>query len=157
MANATTFTKGHEQLNTGRTHFKKGHVPWHAGKKGVMKAWNKGMKMSDEFRAKCTGANRPNYKGGSGTERHQLMQRRDYVLWRVAVFTRDDYTCQLCGLRNQDGLGKTVRLEADHIKPWSLYPDLRYAIDNGRTLCVDCHRQTDTWGTKIKNFEGVNL
>ena len=80
-----------------------------------------------------------NFKGGVGTERHKLMQQKEYILWRIAVFTRDDYTCQMCHERG----GK---LEADHIKPWSLYPELRYAIDNGRTLCKSCHRNTETWG-----------
>lgn len=87
------------------------------------------------------GENNPNWKGGVGTERHRLMGQVDYVLWRTAVFMRDDYTCQQCNIRGGS-------LEADHIKPWALYPELRYAIDNGRTLCVDCHRQTDTWGRK---------
>ena len=85
------------------------------------------------------GDKNPNWKGGKGTERHKLMQQKEYILWRTAVFVRDDYTCQNCLLR-------CIELNADHIKPWALYPELRYAIDNGRTLCVDCHRQTDTWG-----------
>lgn len=59
-------------------------------------------------------------------------------------FMRDDYTCQKCQVRG----GK---LNADHIKPWALYPELRYAIDNGRTPCLNCHRQTDTWGARV-NF-----
>lgn len=83
-----------------------------------------------------------NWKGGKGTERHRLMGKKEYILWRTAIFIRDNYTCQEC---NKKG----VYLEADHIKPWVLYPELRYAIDNGRTLCRECHRQTDTWGRRV--------
>lgn len=35
-----------------------------------------------------------------------------------------------------------IEIEADHIKPWAYYPDLRYELDNGRTLCLKCHRKT---------------
>jgi protein-arginine kinase activator protein McsA len=102
-------------------------------------------------RINMQGENHPNWKGGKGTERHRLMQQSEYILWRTAVFMRDNYTCQQCGKRE----GKYM--EADHIKPWSLYPELRYAIDNGRTLCVLCHRKTDTWGARIfKSVERVN-
>lgn len=54
--------------------------------------------------------------------------------WREAALLRDDYTCQICG-----EIDKT--LHAHHIKHWAAYPDLRYVIGNGITLCVDCQSQ----------------
>ena len=55
--------------------------------------------------------------------------------WREAVFQRDDFTCQMCGIRG-------TYLEADHIKPWAFFPDLRFELSNGRTLCRPCHDKT---------------
>jgi 5-methylcytosine-specific restriction endonuclease McrA len=59
--------------------------------------------------------------------------------WRKAVFERDKYTCQLCG---QVG----GRLQADHIKPYKEFPELRLELSNGRTLCVPCHKKTPSYG-----------
>lgn len=90
-----------------------------------------------------------NWKGGVHLihkgERMHLMTLGIYKNWRISVFKRDNYTCQMCGKRG-------YKLHADHIKPWSLYPELRFAIDNGRTLCVSCHRTTDTWGSRLNNY-----
>lgn len=61
-----------------------------------------------------------------------------YENWRDSVLKRDNYTCVKCGVHS--GMGKTVILNADHIKPFSLYPDLRLEIDNGQTLCIKCHK-----------------
>lgn len=102
-------------------------------------------KISSSLKGKAQpwmrGSNHPNYKdGGVGTsERLKAMGRVEYKVWRRSVFKRDDFTCVLCNAR-----GKLIH--ADHIKPWALFPELRYEINNGRTLCVKCHRQTSTWG-----------
>ncbi len=95
------------------------------------------------------GDKNPKWKGGVSPINHRIRGSIDYALWRTAVFMRDNYTCQKCGHRGGD-------MHADHIKPFSLYPELRLAIDNGRTLCVECHRQTETYGNKIYLYKEVN-
>jgi 5-methylcytosine-specific restriction endonuclease McrA len=56
-----------------------------------------------------------------------------YKEWRQTVFERDDYTCQHCQQRGG-------ALQAHHIRSWSKYPDLRYEVENGVTLCIACHK-----------------
>jgi 5-methylcytosine-specific restriction endonuclease McrA len=73
----------------------------------------------------------------------KLYQRRsaEYRAWRTSVFERDNFTCVFCGARGD--------LEADHIKPFALFPDLRFDLGNGRTLCHSCHVQTSTYRVNI--------
>lgn len=159
---------GHPGRNTGRTHFKEGHVPWHKGKKGLQVAWNRGLtgekshmfgnthtrglKMSYEVRERRRIAalkrgkeNHPNWKGGITPINERIRKSWEYKEWRRHVFQRDDYTCQACG---QHG-GK---LNADHELPFATFPTLRFEILNGRTLCVLCHRKTPTYATKALTF-----
>lgn len=62
----------------------------------------------------------------------------EYKQWREEVFCRDDFTCQICKLKSVKGV-KAV-LNANHIKKFADYPEERFNVDNGITLCVDCHR-----------------
>ena len=91
------------------------------------------------------GANHPKWRGGVSKNKHNIADK-EYSAWRKSVFERDNYTCQNCGLRG--GCGKKVILNADHIKSWSSYPELRFNIENGRTLCLDCHKKTENYGGK---------
>ena len=104
---------------------------------------HKGKSPSIEHRRKLSlahrGANSYMWKGGITPINKIIRRSLEYRLWRTAVFERDNYTCIWCGQRG----GK---LNADHINPFAYYPELRFAIDNGRTLCEKCHKTTETWG-----------
>lgn len=58
-----------------------------------------------------------------------------YREWRAAVYRRDNYTCQRCGVRSS----RKNRLHAHHIKYWADYPELRFEVSNGLLLCGSCH------------------
>lgn len=74
------------------------------------------------------------WRGGITSEIMKIRHSLEMKEWRKSVFERDDYTCEMCDQRGGD-------LHADHIQPFSLFPDLRFETENGRTLCVDCHRK----------------
>lgn len=81
------------------------------------------------------GANNRFWKGGINGENDTLRHRSEYKNWRDLIYNRDNYTCQCCGKAGG-------RLNAHHIYPFSDYEDLRYSVDNGLTLCENCHDST---------------
>lgn len=86
---------------------------------------------------KRVGIKNPNWKGGITPINKKIRQSVEYRLWRESVFKRDSYTCIWCGFKGY--------IEADHIKSFAYFPELRFAIDNGRTLCLPCHKTTNTY------------
>ncbi len=136
--------------------FPKGVVPKTAYKKGNPSPMGMlGKKHTLETRKKMVehaqrGEKNNHWKGGITPENIKIRNSFEMKLWREAVFSRDNWTCVWCGVRSAKGI--KVYLHADHIKPFSLFPELRFAIDNGRTLCKECHSKTDTYMWKIKNY-----
>ena len=91
-----------------------------------------------EKRGKAISIGKGNKTGWRTNKNTLIRQSKKYKEWRKSVFVRDDYTCQICGKRG-------VKLNVDHIKSFALYPELRFDITNGRTLCEECHKETDTY------------
>src|SRR3990167_7887434 len=157
-----------EKIWLANNGFKKGNTIW-KGRKQTEEA--KGKKLTNEHKEKLKknnshywlgkeltlehkrklseaqkGEKGSNWQGGKTAIHLKIKNSLEYKLWRKAVFERDNYTCIFCG-DNKGG-----NLEADHIKPFALFPELRFAIDNGRTLCRECHRKTNTYGGKTKRI-----
>lgn len=88
-------------------------------------------------------ANRTRFAGHVYRSHQNRIARNspEYKAWRAAVFARDNYTCQDCGTRNQPGLGRAIQLHPHHIQSFAERPELRYAVENGVTLCAACHRK----------------
>lgn len=110
------------------TEFKKGLIPWNKGKPFLQ----------------ISGENHPNWQGGITKESFKIRNSFLYKQWRDAIYKRDNYTCTCCGEKEK----VSGKLEAHHIKSFADFPELRFDIDNGRTLCKDCHRKTDTYLNK---------
>jgi len=140
--------KGHIPWNKGKRYhlhhvgqFKKGHIPWNKGVKGSTSV-PRPISFKEYRRRAWTGKNNPNWKGGTSKKEKVIKNSAAWRRWRKAVFERDNYTCQICHRRGG-------RLHPDHIKPFSQYPELRFKVENGRTLCVACHRKTLTYGIRL--------
>lgn len=151
------FVWGHGNMKTLKKYAKKkGQIPWNVGIKTGHMPWNKGIKglyagdtnpfygkkHTEETRAKMRGSHNGNWHNGVSRKSDLIRKSIEYIEWRTAVFIRDNRTCVLCS--------STRQIEADHIKPFSIYPELRFEVSNGRTLCHDCHKKTDTYGNTKK-------
>ncbi len=97
-----------------------------------------------------SGENNHMWRGGKSPVNRRIRASKQYADWRKMVFERDNFTCQFCG---QHG----GYLEPDHIKPFAYFPELRFELSNGRTLCRPCHKTTDTFGQGAKNLYELKI
>lgn len=172
MNNKGRFVKG--KHNSKKTEFKKGQPKskkWYASMKKRV-PWNKGnsgyktkpaseerkLKISlaqkgkpkwteDEKNKYFRGKNASNWQGGKTLESKRIRNSIQFRLWRESVFARDNWTCQGCKKRG-------CELHPHHIKSFAKFPELRFAIDNGVTLCKECHKLTDNYGSKERRKNG---
>lgn len=110
----------------------KGKPAWNKGLKGWIKKYENvgfqrghGSFTTPEGRVKqgqkVSGSNNVFWKGGG------------YNYWIRQAKIRDNYTCRNCGLRDKE------IMQVDHVKPKSIFPELRLSLDNLVTLCPNCH------------------
>jgi 5-methylcytosine-specific restriction endonuclease McrA len=85
------------------------------------------------------GEKAPNWRGDKciTSINKRIRMSYEYRLWRETVFIKNDWTCQMCGIRGGN-------LEAHHIWSFTKYPELRFSINNGISLCVKCHKKIHT-------------
>lgn len=90
-----------------------------------------GEQRRQEVSERTTGENNPMYKC--------IELRSDYTwrskTFRMKVLKRDEYTCQKCHLKKHES-----ELRAHHKDSCNWSIDKRLDIDNGATLCDDCHK-----------------
>jgi hypothetical protein len=90
-----------------------------------------------------TGANSHSWQGGKSKEYKCIRNSAAFREWRNAIFNRDDYTCQQCGARSK--AGQPITIYPHHIKSFTYYPELRFDINNGLTVCGECHKLLTAW------------
>jgi len=117
-----------------------------------------GKKMSKETKEKMSIVHRGEkshlWKGGITKLYARIRGSFKYRQWVSDIFTRDNFTCQKCSQRG----GK---LHAHHIEQFAVIMKKNniktfeeamnceelWNINNGRTLCLKCHKKTDTYLT----------
>lgn len=108
-----------------------------------------------EFRETFKGENSPVWKENPIHERTER-NLPEYREWRKKVFSRDRYRCQCCGIKSGKGIGK-VTLHAHHIQNFKTHRDIAMDIDNGITLCENCHMKFHSlYGKSENNLEQLN-
>lgn len=148
---------------------------WNKGKKTGLIPWNKGGTQTEAAKKKMSiakkgkpflshrGKNHPNWKGGISPLYKKIRTSLEFKNWREKIFERDDWTCMFCKTRG--GI-----IHPDHIKPFAIiifenkitsFKQARdckklWNVENGRTLCVECHKKTDTYGFRKQYLHSKN-
>jgi len=95
---------------------------------------HKGIIPINILRGDFTGANHPSWiKDRTKIKKQDERNNPNDKQWKYAVYKRDNFKCKIAD-KNCKG-----RIEAHHILSWRDYPELRFNINNGITLCLAHH------------------
>ena len=98
------------------------------------------------------GEDNPNWKGGKTPLNHEIRTSKEYRLWREAVFERDGYSCTCCNkvggyreVHHKNPFSNILlRNNINSVKEAKICKEL-WKINNGITVCVDCHTDIDEY------------
>ncbi len=121
--------------STGRKHTEESKKKMSENRKGMKFSKSHCEAISKAKVGTQNGSNHWNWQGGITPDSDRIRRSRDYKAWRLAVYKKDGFTCVGCG----DSRGRN--LEAHHKLSFANYPDERFNVDNGVTLCTTCHAE----------------
>lgn len=144
--------------NSGR--FEKGSIPHNKGKQfKVVRNYKKNKKQmeitnafggtifTDTIKRKMSNAKKGkmenlanNWQNGATKKHLKIRTSKPMQDWRKTILKRDNYTCQECN--------SVENLHVHHIKSFAKYKELRMCLDNGITLCNNCHKTKHKKGVK---------
>ncbi len=135
-----------EEIRKKISNANKGKVTWNKGRKNCFS--ERTLKKLSETQK---GSKSHFWKGGITPENLRIRHSIEFRLWREAVFARDNWTCQKCG-NNKGG-----NLNSHHILNFAEYLELRFAIDNGITLCeIDHNKFHRIYGSRNNTKEQLD-
>ena len=87
-----------------------------------------------------------------------------YLMWRIAVLERDNFTCQICHTSTKDN--KKLRLEVHHAKTFNDICEENnvttveqamackelWNLNNGVCVCYTCHKDVEMLRTELRNI-----
>lgn len=91
-------------------------------------------KISNTLKGMFSKEKNPNWKGGITDESQVIRHSDEYLKWRSLIYKRDKYQCRICNSK----VGNNFN--AHHSFSFALYPELRFDINNGVTICKKCHK-----------------
>lgn len=168
--------KGVPKNGINKGWFKVGVPNKNKGKKTGKSSWNKGLKnfmsedgkkrmikskigepLSEEHKRKIGIANKGkrsgskcNFWNGGVSLINDKHDSRECFLWVKNVYKKDLYTCRRCGYKGKN-------LNAHHVKNFTQEKNLRYVLENGITLCKNCHVLFHkTYGKKNNDIWQIN-
>jgi len=94
------------------------------------------------------GSNNGNWKGGINLLNNRIRSSDEYKNWRSAVYNRDNFTCQICGMRSRGNIVAHHKIPFVEIIKESKVSNFTDAlecsaiwdVENGLTLCESCHK-----------------
>jgi len=132
--------------------------------------WNKGKHLSEDHKKKLSNAHNGKkdseetklkkslalrgeksylWKGGISSKNDKIRHSREIRSWKISVFIRDNRLCQRCYSKK--------KIVAHHILNFYKYPNIRTSLENGITLCEECHKKFHKkYGSKENNKEQID-